>query len=407
MIPQKLQDRLFLHTVSPMQGGAEELERLSGIPSKHIWIDKFMPVDRGFTESDTLPSPGQPGAIRLRAQTPLEEDFLSGSGPVSNPVILAPTDEVILVMLGSQPTVEAVLEYAAESLKLPRVSGGKRYVFLACGRPTSAVYQQLYKETVTLARENCNASSPTVLVPFTGQAAAEILARADLTVTRSGGLTAGELLALHRRGDSKRFLLHVEPVGDEAKTRALAALPNMKSEEQAMGLAANEAALLGMVPWEAGNARYLERVLGASLVLPESLVSTVLQHKQPSFSINWKLFLQLRGFSPLAIDFAESCSCAHSLNNSRHPADESVISPDATCQKALRAFAWQPLTAKPLLSATIPCNHTLSIVQRLPSSHVTRFLPQLERNLKDLAMKAVVSCNASLLTHAGFLAVQL
>ena len=47
--------------------------------------------------------------------------------------------------LGSQPTAAAVRSYAAESLKLPEPSSGQRFVFLACGRPSSPIYKKLYE----------------------------------------------------------------------------------------------------------------------------------------------------------------------------------------------------------------------------------------------------------------------
>ncbi|CAE7224890.1 unnamed protein product [Symbiodinium sp. CCMP2592] len=400
-------DQLFLHTLAPMHGGKEALQNMSGV--RHIMLEKFMPIEDSFIQPGGLPSPGQAVAIRLKAQIPLEEEFLE-TGPVTNPVVLEADDEVVLVMLGSQPTVDAMLKYAVESLKLPDKADpnkGKRYVFLACGRPGTAAYKQLYADMLALVKSSPGSgpANRTILVPFTGQRAAELLGRADVTITRSGGLTAGELLALQHRGDKKRFLLHVEPVGDEAKTRALAALPATVSDADAFRLAATHANLLGMVPWEAGNARYLQQVVSAKLVEPESLVGTLLGREQSSFAVDWRLFLQLRGFNAAAIDLAEARHCSYSPNRSRVVSEPRLGSP--ACNADLEAFARVgsafTMSRKFLPSAAIPCNDTTLVVQRF-------FMPialYLYNHTIGLALQAVASCHGTLLQQDDLVAVQL
>ena len=384
-----------------MRGGEEVLQNMSGLPGRQIMLEKFMPIEDSFIRPGGLPSPGQAVAIRLKAQIPLEEEFLDGTGPVTNPVILDAEDQVVLVMLGSQPTVDAMLKYAMESLKLPVPTGSRRYIFLACGRPTTAAYKQLYADMVALI--SSSPANGTILVPFTGQRAAELLGRADVTITRSGGLTAGELLALQHRGDKKQFLLHVEPVGDEAKTRALAALPDTVGDADAFRLAATHACLLGMVPWEAGNALYLQQVVGAKLVEPGSLVSTLLgrELEQRSFAVDWRLFLHLRGFNVAAVDLAEARHCSFSPSRSRVVSKPVFGSP--ACNADLEAFAGVgsvfTLGRRLLPSAAIPCNDTTLVVQR--------FLPMLHNRMLNLALQAVTSCHGTLIQQDGLVAVQL
>ncbi|CAK9076294.1 Putative lipase C4A8.10 [Durusdinium trenchii] len=300
--------RLYLHTLAPSRGGVKELEKLSGVPQQQIKMEKFMPVSFGFTRKDELPSPETATAIRLKAQLPVEEEFLKGK----NPVMLEAEDQLVLVMLGSQPTADAVRTYAEESLKLPERNVGRRFIFLACGRPSSSTYKKLYEDLVALAR--ARSTSKTQLLPFTGQSAQQILGRADVTVTRSGGLTAGELLALHRRGDRKQVLLHVEPVEKEEKTRTLAGLPDMEDHVM-MALAADQAALEGMVPWEV----------------------------EEPFPVNWKLFLNLRGFNREARFWSGACG------------------------KSLEKFAGFPLVGKlrglTLQQSVLPCGEGITIVR--------------------------------------------
>jgi len=401
MPKDSVSDQLFLHTLAPMHGGKEVLQNMSGV--RHIMLEKFMPIEDSFIQPGGLPSPGQAVAIRLKAQIPLEEEFLE-TGPVTNPVILQADDEVVLVMLGSQPTVDAMLKYAVESLKLPDPDKGKRYIFLACGRPGTAAYKQLYADMLALLGSSGTANG-TILVPFTGQRAAELLGRADVTITRSGGLTAGELLALQRRGDKKRFLLHVEPVCDEAKTRTLAALPATVSDADAFRLASMHANLLGMVPWEAGNARYLQQIVSAKLVEPESLVGTLLGREQSSFAVDWRLFLHLRGFNAAAVDLAEARHCSYSPNRSRVVSEPLFGSP--ACNADLEAFARVgsafTMSRKFLPPAAIPCNDTTLVVQRF-------FMPMafyLYNHTLGLALQAVASCHGTLLQQDDLVAVQL
>ena len=75
-------------------GGVKQLAKFSGVPAQQILIEKYMPVNMGFTRKGDLPSPGQATAIQLKGQLPLEEDFLKGM----NPVLLKAEDQLVLVM---------------------------------------------------------------------------------------------------------------------------------------------------------------------------------------------------------------------------------------------------------------------------------------------------------------------
>lgn len=236
--------KFYLHSLPPPAGGRQELARLSGVPQGQIYLEQFMPVNRAFTKPTALPQPGEMFALKFKAQLPLEEDFLRQLG---NPLLLQPQDEVILVMLGSQPTASAVEGYARASLSLPKLESAKRYVLLACGKPRVEAYAKLYADMVRLAKES--EGTTTVLVPFTGQDAKEMLGRADITITRSGGMTAGELLVLRtRKEDQKQMLLHVESVADKRATKILAKHLQKSEKQDALEAAFEESALEGMVP---------------------------------------------------------------------------------------------------------------------------------------------------------------
>jgi hypothetical protein len=84
---------------------------------------------------------------------------------------------------------------------------------------------------------------------------APLFHRSDLTLTRSGGITAMELLTTC----SKTILIH-KGVPPKWLPNFLKELPTVKE---------------GMPPWERGNARYLEVKKGAKIVTPETFKSVV------------------------------------------------------------------------------------------------------------------------------------
>jgi len=403
--------KFFLHSLPPPHAGnagQEELERLSGVPRKQIYLEKFMPVNRAFTKPDGLPQPGEMFALKFKAQLPLEEEFLKEIG---NPLVLRPEDEVILVMLGSQPTASAVEGYAKESLKLPPVTG-TRYVLLACGKPKVKAYAQLYTDMVHLARSN---KGKTRLMPFTGQDAKEMLGRAEITITRSGGLTAGELLALRtRKNDTKQMMLHVEPVPSKYATKILAhRLQN--NEKDALATASVEAALEGMVPWEAGNARYLMSAVGAKVVMPESFVAA-LGHENAALplDVDWNTLLHMRGYGPDAIAFAtsspEGCQAVCQQKLTDLPPDYSIAKDKFGCWRALNTFNGPTLALDVDVAANrhrrftngYTCGGKTFMVRKRRSG-----LGALFFQIDNAAQTIVSECGASIMNCGNFVIAQL
>lgn len=264
--------RVRLHTVAPLTGGAAAIGEDCGLDASQIVIEPFMPVTPQFLPpyTDAMPRPGSAAMITLKASIPEERSFLGGS---SKAFPIAAADQVLLVMLGSQPTVGAMHTYLDQASKLrqPPV-GAMRWVFFACGSHGNPMYRDLYiamaEKAKILNEAQAKAGLRLRFVPFTAQPAQVIESRAEVTVTRSGGMTAGELLALHSRGDRKQVILHIEN---------LAGVPAKPPPGDAARLAAWEGQALdmGMVTWEAGNAYYLIRKAGAELTFPETLASTV------------------------------------------------------------------------------------------------------------------------------------
>jgi len=260
---------LVLHTVAPLTGGAAAIASKTGLAVSQVAIERFLPVNPGFYEGG-MPKPRTATEITLMAQLPEEEAFLGG---VSRTFSIGATDTVMLVMLGSQPTVKAIHAYLEQAALLRQPPPGTmQYVFLASGPHQKPAYRDLYVSLSTRAaalnKEQEASGSRLRFIPFTGQPAQPIEGRAEVTVTRSGGMTAGELLALDARGDNKQAFLHIEEAaGIPPKPPCCDLTVETEWEAKALGL--------GMVPWEAGNARYLIRKIGAKLITPQTFASMV------------------------------------------------------------------------------------------------------------------------------------
>jgi len=258
---------LVLHTVAPITGGAEAIAQSCHLDVSQVVIEPFLPVNPGFYDG-TMPRPHTATQITLKAQVPEEQAFLGGPTKTFN---IAANDIVVLVMLGSQPTIKAMHTYLKQAGSLPQPpAGAMAYIFLASGPHDHSAFKDLYASLAQEATQMNTAQQASGqhlhFVPFTGQPAQTIEARAEVTVTRSGGMTAGELLALGARGDNKQVLLHIEPVP------GLAPMPADPSAKQAWEAEALEQ---GMMTWEADNAKYLMAKVGAKLITPEFFASSV------------------------------------------------------------------------------------------------------------------------------------
>lgn len=260
---------LVVHTVAPISGGAAAIARNCGLDVSQVVIERFLPVNPGFYEGG-MPRPRTATEIILKAQLPQEEAFLGGP---SRSLAISENDVVVLAMLGSQPTVKAMHTYL-EQAKLLRQPppGSMRYIFLACGPHQKPSYRDLYialaAKATAMNKDQEMRGLRLRFVPFTGQPAQVIEARAEVTVTRSGGMTAGELLALDARGDGKQVFLHIEQgPGVPPKPPCCDMRAREAWEHQALDA--------GMMTWEAENAKYLISKVGAQLVTPETFAGMV------------------------------------------------------------------------------------------------------------------------------------
>ncbi|MBS0586284.1 MAG: YwaF family protein [Verrucomicrobia bacterium] len=183
----------------------------------------------------------------LYGSLPVRASFLKYSDPKvsereltvlleEGPFLITAHDKVALILLGSNPDKKAVKGYIEEFLLKAKGirKGGHRHILLIfCSK------QEDLKEEI---KEIAKRAENLIIVPLGYQkeeVTAALLHRADLTLTRSGGLTSMELLLVSRG----QILIH-------------------KGEGS-----------VGMPVWEFGNFSYLEAKKNAALVTPKTLLN--------------------------------------------------------------------------------------------------------------------------------------
>lgn len=146
-------------------------------------------------------------------------------------------DKVGFLMLGSQPTTESVLAWLQTFVRARQQQssdGHQHYFFLYCGAPETNTIKNPLLAAVTAKITEMAESLPKDIhiIPFTNQDAeviAPLMARSDLTITRSGGATSMELLQLHNSKDipkreDKCTFIHSEALTRPNDMRILEAL---------------------------------------------------------------------------------------------------------------------------------------------------------------------------------------
>jgi hypothetical protein len=161
------------------------------------------------------------------------------------------------------------MNYVEQFLALPQPEE-TAYFFVACGNASENIEggslksNSLYKRVCKKIAEKVPESKIKV-VPFIGQPVAQIFARSDIPLTRSGGITAAEHIKLtQREGDDKKIFIHS---------------PQKK-------VAAIREELLKMIPlWENGNARYLEENNGATITNPSLIGAAITKLLNPCAAV--------------------------------------------------------------------------------------------------------------------------
>ncbi len=162
--------------------------------------------------------------------------------------IIKPNDFLITILLGSQPAFNSTLSYVQNLMTFLKNSNIKRNVviFSYC----SIFKDGLIKKMHDMIMSYQDYSKNLTVVPMSFQdenVIALLFFRSDMTITRSGGQTAVELLRVAKA----KICVHSEYRGDNPTEKKL---------------------LKGIPAWEAGSAYYMKEIMNASIVNPDIFI---------------------------------------------------------------------------------------------------------------------------------------
>lgn len=162
---------------------------------------------------------------------------------------ILPRDKLFTILLGSQPSTNATLNYVKQIIKVVEAYGDPQrnyHLFVYCSDYIPGEKSLSYQVCEALAGAK-NYSKNLSVIPMSFQderVIAPLFYRSNVTITRSGGQTAMELMSVMRG----QIFIH--------------------SESKRVD---RESLLKGIPGWESGNAVYLEEKKGAKIVTPDTL----------------------------------------------------------------------------------------------------------------------------------------
>ena len=169
---------------------------------------------------------------------------------------LSPKDQLITILLGSQPASDSTFNYVKKFIQLGQQAAGSSSscrIFVFCSEHNPSL-PSLFRKVAEYVESIQDYPANVTIVPFSFQnddCVASLFFRSDLTCTRSGGQTAMELMCV----STGEMWIHSE---------------SKKGPEQKEELSL-EQLLEGIPGWEAANALYLKEFRNAKVVTPDML----------------------------------------------------------------------------------------------------------------------------------------
>ncbi len=231
-----LRNMVTLHAAAPItkngQTESEFWEKYIG-KIKVISSEQF-PIQKAFIHTAELKKNlEQPvSKVKIKLNHPEEADIIRKGSFETKATFdekeaafdIKKEDKLAFLMLGSMPTTEAVLDWVhtfAEESKRCANEQRQHYFFLYCGKPSSDQEPNVLLPQINDALEklkNAGKLAPNfTLVPFSYQSddvIAFLMARSDMSITRSGGITSMQLLELDKadlpKREGKQILIHSE-----------------------------------------------------------------------------------------------------------------------------------------------------------------------------------------------------
>ena len=167
---------------------------------------------------------------------------------------IEPDDKVSTILLGSQPTEEATIKYVTNFIAMAKKMGNqttKHQLFVFCNQH-SEQKNSLLKRIHDLIQKIKEFPKNLNIIPMCFQGddvIAPLYYRSNATFTRSGGLTAMELMTVAQGQIWIHSELKITPLNKLDLSR-------------------------GMPVWERGNAYYLKAMKGAEFITPDTFCET-------------------------------------------------------------------------------------------------------------------------------------
>lgn len=267
-------DRKYLRitTIEPLledeKNYAEYWERHCGLKEDQITYKRYI-IRTSFKNFQGVERPKGDFALKIRTTSSDENDLLKkcfSKGSINYKetdegfsFLLKPEDKLFIILLGSQPSANAILGYLEGFIKEIKDKNPKSLCHLFVFSDKFTKENSLFHKIYNLIEKEENYPKNLTIVPMGFQkddVIAPLFFRSDLTITRSGGHTIMELMATCK---GEKW------IHSETKT---------KDREPTF-----DELLKGIHSWEAGNARYLNKTMNGDIVSPQTLISRIRQKK--------------------------------------------------------------------------------------------------------------------------------
>ncbi|NGX32506.1 MAG: hypothetical protein K1060chlam4_00554 [Candidatus Anoxychlamydiales bacterium] len=169
---------------------------------------------------------------------------------------IKPKDFLITIILGSKPCFKAIYKYIYDLTQFMKKNLVKKniIIFPYCSASKDPVIKKLHKMIMKIDEFPGNLTIAAMSFQKEDVIAA-IYFRSDLTITKSAGQTAMELMKVSKA----KFFVHTEC--------------NLKVSE-----ATNEKLLKGIPVWESGIASFMQEKMKAQLINPKSFIDVCKEH---------------------------------------------------------------------------------------------------------------------------------
>lgn len=270
-LPKKYRQHLELVSPPPLCKEENFWEEQCGVPASQVDCT-HLPLRPTFMEYLEKNREVGPLQIRLCIHDPKETHVIHNTArqgflPVrrkkgSLELTIEDTHKVSMIMLGGNPPERSLIQYVKQFIEAIKQSETSDkhilFVFCSCIKKRSDLLQ---KEVHDIVRSDHAFPKNLTIIPLTYQeddVIAPLIFRADATLTKSGGMTAMELLYAGHGS----IWIHQEEMTTRQNLFPFVKRPHVPGMPK----------YAGMPIWEQGNVLYLKEKKGATLTTPENFI---------------------------------------------------------------------------------------------------------------------------------------